>query len=672
MNTPTNDNWHVANQRYLMAALGVVREALERFKSECGDPIAESDQAHDAPSAAHREMVLASENLSSPSALDTLAELFNLSSFERNVLLLCAGIELDSSFSSLLTSLRSDPARPNPTFSLALATLPDAHWSALTPAAPLRYWRLVEFGEGHALTTRTLRIDERILHFLTGVQYVDERLSDIIEPVLAGSDLVPSHRKVADVLKQAWMQASGQPALPVFQLCGEEASGMSAIAAAACSELGLSLHILSAFALPEKLSELAELVRLWEREATLNASVLLLDCNDVDPSDAPRIRTITRLCETMRAALIISSRKRSYSIQRSLVDFDVKKPSQDEQHTLWQHTLGAQAENLNGPLSAVVSQFNLDTQTILSAGSELLRQVSNENTEDQESPIRLENALWDMCCAHTRPRLDDLAQRIQPSATWTDIILPEQQNETLREIATHVRHRQTVYGKWGFEAVCSRGLGISALFAGSSGTGKTMAAEVLANELRLDLYKIDLSQVVNKYIGETEKNLKRVFDAAEEGGAILLFDEADALFGRRSEVKDSHDRYANIEVSYLLQRMEAYRGLAILTTNMKSALDNAFLRRIRFVLMFPFPDAAHRSEIWRGVFPADTPTDGLDVNKLARLNVSGGNIRNIALHAAFLAAEQGEPVRMTHLSLAARGEYSKLEKPMSNAELSAW
>ena len=199
-----------------------------------------------------------------------------------------------------------------------------------------------------------------------------------------------------------------------------------------------------------------------------------------------------------------------------------------------------------------------------------------------------------------------------------------------------------------------------------------MAAEVLSNELALDLFRIDLSAVVSKYIGETEKNLSRIFDSAEGSGAILLFDEADALFGKRSEVKDSHDRYANIEVSYLLQRMESHRGLAILTTNMKSALDPAFLRRIRFAVQFPFPDAAQRAEIWRRIFPAATPTDGLDVKRLARLNVPGGNIRNIALRAAFLAAAAGQPVRMADLLDAARSEYAKIEQPLSEAEIGGW
>jgi SpoVK/Ycf46/Vps4 family AAA+-type ATPase len=239
-------------------------------------------------------------------------------------------------------------------------------------------------------------------------------------------------------------------------------------------------------------------------------------------------------------------------------------------------------------------------------------------------------------------------------------------------LASQVRHRMKVYETWGFSAKGRRGLGVSALFVGESGTGKTMAAEVLARELALDLYRIDLSAVVSKYIGETEKNLKQVFDAAEEGGVLLLFDEADALFGKRSEVRDSHDRYANIEVSYLLQRMEAYQGLAILTTNSQSALDKAFQRRLRFTVSFPFPDATQREAIWRRIFPAETPNCGVDYTKLAQLNVAGGNIRNIALNAAFLAAESKAPVGMLHVLQAARLEAQKIERPLSEAEIRGW
>ena len=268
--------------------------------------------------------------------------------------------------------------------------------------------------------------------------------------------------------------------------------------------------------------------------------------------------------------------------------------------------------------------------------------------------------------------MDELAQRIDGTPSWEDLVLPNAELQILRDVASHVRQRATVYEQWGFGKNGARGLGITALFTGTSGTGKTLAAEVLAHELRLDLYRIDLSTVVSKYIGETEKNLRRIFDAAEAGGAVLLFDEADALFGKRTEVKDSHDRYANIEVSYLLQRMEAYRGLAILTTNLKNALDTAFLRRIRFIVQFPFPDARQRAEIWRRVFPRETPVDGIAVDRLAQLTIAGGNIRSVALNAAFIAADACEPVRMTHLLRAARGEYAKLERPLTDAEVSGW
>ena len=252
------------------------------------------------------------------------------------------------------------------------------------------------------------------------------------------------------------------------------------------------------------------------------------------------------------------------------------------------------------------------------------------------------------------------------------MILPAMQKDTLRQLADQARLRMTVYETWGFAARGRRGLGISALFAGVSGTGKTLAAEVLARNLRLDLYRIDLSAVVSKYIGETEKNLKQVFDAAEEGGVLLLFDEADALFGKRAEVKDSHDRYANIEVSYLLQRMENFQGLAVLTTNLKSSLDKAFQRRLRFTVDFPFPGPQEREAIWRRVFPAHAPTSGLDFSRLAQLNMTGGSIRNIALNAAFLAAGASSPIVMEHVLRAARQEAIKAERPLAEAEIRGW
>jgi SpoVK/Ycf46/Vps4 family AAA+-type ATPase len=244
--------------------------------------------------------------------------------------------------------------------------------------------------------------------------------------------------------------------------------------------------------------------------------------------------------------------------------------------------------------------------------------------------------------------------------------------EQLGELADQVAHRARVYETWGFGPQLGRGRGITALFSGQSGTGKTMAAEIIAGHLRLDLYRIDLAGVVSKYVGETEKNLRRVFDAAESSGAMLLFDEADALFGTRTEVRDSHDRYANLEINYLLQAMEDYAGLAILATNRRSAMDAAFVRRLRFIIDFPFPDVEARREIWERAFPAAAELAGVDPEALARLELAGGSIRSIAINAAFLAAADGGPIRMPHIIRAAGREYTKLARPIGAAEFGDW
>ena len=668
MDKATHNTWDETNQRYLAGALATVRQALEQYAQAAGISFNRPEHSPDAHDAA-QSPALDTITMSAPPALDMLCAIFHLSPFERAVLLLCAGIELNGAFPALCAAAQGDPSRAYPTFSLALAALPQPHWSALTPDAPLRRWRLVEVHTSGGLTSSPLRIDEWILHYLTGLQHLDERLVGLVEPVRADSRLVPSHQALAQRLVSLWTQAAGDRLLAVAQLCGGEGAGKRAVAAAACDALELDLYALSAYALPASPVELEALIRLWEREAMLSGSALLLDCDDVETTDAPRERAIAHLVETVGGVLIVSSRERRRALQRPIICLDVHKPTAAEQRGVWRSALGAAAHSLNGKVEALASQFSLSMAAISSASSEVLGQLPQA---DCMTTDELHTLLWDTCRAQARPRLDDLAQRLEPAVSWDDLVLPELQRQVLRDIAVHVRQRATVYETWGFASKGARGLGISALFAGVSGTGKTMAAEVLAGELRLDLYRIDLSQVVSKYIGETEKNLRRVFDAAEEGGAILLFDEADALFGKRSEVKDSHDRYANIEVSYLLQRMEAYRGLAILTTNMKSALDIAFLRRIRFVVQFPFPDATQRAEIWRRIFPAGTPTAGLDIARLARLNVTGGHIRNIALGAAFLAADAGEPVGMAHLLRAARSEYAKLEKALTDAEIGGW
>jgi hypothetical protein len=638
-------NWIETNQRDLMAAIGEVRVALERA----------------AKGAAIEGTCNLEETSAAPSGVQALCSAFGLSRFERAVLLMCAGVELDVRFAAVCGAAQGDPARAFATFSLALAALPEPHWSALTPVAPLRHWRLVEYDQQPAasLLTSKLRIDERVLHFLTGIQYLDERLSGLLEPI--GSDqLVSSHQLVAREIAAIWAQDYGQP--PLIQLCGADPATRRAIVAAACSAHSLHLYGLAAEHVPASATELDAFVRLWEREMTLSAAALCVETDAVDRNDTKTVAPVSQLLELVRGVVVIAATDRWRPLRRPSVSVEVSKPTAEEQRNVWRSLLADTPVFVNGQVNDLVSQFSLTVPAIRASVRQALA------AGDGQAP----NArLWHACRSQARLRLNDLAQRIEPAAAWDDLVLPPAEKSLLREVAAQVAHRARVYETWGFAEKITRGLGISALFSGPSGTGKTMAAEVLANELDLDLYRIDLASVVNKYIGETEKNLRRVFDAAEDIGAILFFDEADALFGKRSEVKDSHDRYANIEVSYLLQRMEAYRGLAVLATNLKGAVDAAFLRRIRFVINFPFPDLAQRAEIWRRVFPAKTPTDGLDPIVLARLSVAGGNIRNIALNAAFLAAQSGEPVRMTHVLHAVRTEYAKLEKPLNEIRIEA-
>lgn len=649
----TGAAWPAANQRHLMAA---VAHVADRLRAHAGDAPRHDDDAADVGAF----------------ALDRLVDAFGLTPFETEILLLCAGMELDASIAGLCARAQNDAARPYPTFGLALAALPGAHWDALTPGAALRTWRLIELGSGGALVACPLRIDERVLHFLAGVSQLDENLASYVTPEPPAGELLPSQAALAAAIADLWTQTAHREAeLPAVQLVGGDSLTTRAIMVAACAQIGARPYSLPAAVLPSAPHELDALVRLWQREVVLSGAALLIDCVDLEAQEAARWGTVTRFAERVGGAIFLSTAERRPLPRRVTVGFDVARPAAHEQHALWQQMLGDAAPLLNGELERVVAQFNLNAPAIraVCAG---VAPAAEEARRTPQTGRRLGAALWQACRSQARPRLDDLAQRIRPVATWDDLVLPAAPRAVLHEIAVQVRQRATVYGRWGFGERSNRGLGISVLFAGASGTGKTMAAEVLANELELDLYRIDLSQVVSKYIGETEKNLRRVFDAAEEGGAILLFDEADAIFGKRSEVKDSHDRYANIEVSYLLQRMEAYSGLAILTTNMKTALDAAFLRRLRFTVDFPFPDHAARADIWQRIFPSQTPTHGLDAGKLAQLNMTGGNIRNMALAAAFLAAEDASPVTMQHIRRAAASEYRKVERVLSDQEVRGW
>jgi hypothetical protein len=638
-----SSSWCKQNQTYLSAQFASM---LHRLSPEHEDAarITELDKIAD---------TLRSQMLAPP-AIDVLSQLFKLTSFERSLLLLCAGAEMDSQLADACAQAQGHPQRTHVSFGLAVALFGDSHWDAITPARPLRRFRMIELQAGSNLTSAPLRIDERILHYLAGENALDQRLQWLLRlspfPEWTGAE----HRGIA--ARAAQLLQNDERYSPLVQLCGNDPQGQQDIAAFAAHELGRQLFVVSTEDIPALGAELDQFAFLWERESRMLAGALLIQAPPGELS-----RAVGHLVGRLPGPLFLATRE-PVRLDRDFVRFDANKPGPMEQRQLWRNALGESTQKFNGALDDLAEQFRLSARTISST-----RYLLSAEDGDLE-PV----TVWEACRSLARPKLEDLAQRIVPCATWDDLILPELQTQMLRQLAAQVRHRLKVHETWGFAGRGRGGLGVSALFTGVSGTGKTMAAEVLACELRLDLYRIDLSSVVSKYIGETEKNLKKIFDVAEEGGVLLLFDEADALFGKRSEVRDSHDRYANIEVGYLLQRMEAYQGVAILTTNLRSALDPSFQRRLRFTINFPFPDAVQREAIWKGVFPQATPTRELDHKRLAQLNVTGGNIRNIALNAAFLAAEAGTPVEMANLLEATRLEAQKIERPLSDVETRGW
>jgi hypothetical protein len=619
-----------------------------------------------------------------PSALAFLGQRLGLSLFEQNVLLLCAAMELDTRIADLCARAQGDTQKGFPTFALALSLFDDPAWDVLSPERPLRYFRLIEIHQpvAQCLTSSPLRADERIVNYLKGLNYPDDRLTSflaLMELDPGPATLAPSQSAVVEMILRRLKQTAEVAPLPPVQLLGADATSKQLVAQHAAVQLGRRLYRLPVELLPSASADLETLARLWQRESLLLPLALYLDAQEPDGTTAERLGSLGRFLARSNGVFFLGTRELVPRLAgRSPIALDVAKPTSAEQQIAWSEALGPSVKESPALLAA---QFNLNFPGIQQLAA-FARMEANGSADS------LPEILWDACCASERPRLDALAQRLELKATWNDFVLPAAETNLLRQISAQVRQRSKVYDEFGFARKMNRGFGISALFAGDSGTGKTMAAEVIANELRLNLYRIDLSAVVSKYIGETEKNLRRLFDAAEDGGAILFFDEADALFGKRSEVKDSHDRYANIEINYLLQRLESFRGLAILATNMKSALDTAFTRRLRFIVNFPFPGLSERRQLWQKVFPQRdvkrnlpyTPVADLDYERLARLNLAGGHIHNIALNAAFLAAadwEKGKKtgdtqkaplVTMPMILEAARAEFLKLDRPINAAD----
>ena len=662
-------NSNDGNSQYLAAALSWIRLRLERLANHDQPPTAPAKRpakaaamspADEAVEKAASELAKL-ERLDPPPSAVVLGRLLQLSRFEQNVLLLCAGMELDTQIARLCARAQDDPNRSYPTFALAMSLFDDAAWEVVSPERPLRYWKLIEVrpASGQALTMSPLQADERIVNYLKGLNQLDDRLSPLLFPLESPADVEvpPSVQSLVDQVTARLRQPT-ESLMPLIQLLGADGPGKQIVAYRTAAGFGRHVYRLSTDVLRGPVTEIDSIIRLWHRESILLPLALFIDVqeNDLQTDSASQV-PLNRFLARADGILFLGTRDFWPRLGRASYSVDVAKPTSAEQQAAWTKALGS--EDGNDP-RLLAGQFNLS----LAAIGEIAAAIRG----DDKNKDGLSGRLWDACRASVRPRLDVLAQRIDAKATWSDIVLPAAETGLLRQISGQVSSRGKVYGEWGFGKKMNRGLGISALFAGDSGTGKTMAAEVIANDLRLNLYRIDLSAVVSKYIGETEKNLRRLFDAADDGGAILFFDEADALFGKRSEVKDSHDRYANIEVNYLLQRLESYHGLAILATNMKSSLDTAFVRRLRFIVNFNFPGIAERRRIWESVFPPATPVGPLDFDRLSRLNLTGGTIHNAALNAAFLAASEESQVTMQLVLSAARTEMLKLDRPISEGD----
>jgi hypothetical protein len=642
----SSPDWQVNNNQYLTVAIHWLRLRLKRLAQSQETVTPEEIKAAEVK-------MTAAANFQPPPALILLGEQLGLSAFERSILLLCAAMEFATDIARLCAEAQHNPNQPYPTFALALSCFDAVSWDVVLPHHPLRHWQLVEIYQSgvQPLTASPLKADEKIVNYIKGINYLDDRLANVILPLNPWSGqaeilaLPPSQQNVAAAIARPIEQSRQHKHLPIFQLAGRDRQSKKAIVWQICQNLDLQLYRLPVELLPAHSQELNSLARLWQRENQLLPLALYIDTQDLDEKAE---RTLRQFLTRNQGIIFLDIRETGFSLDLPSLTFDIAKPTAPEQQQTWKMTLKSHEK---GHATQLANQFNLDCLEI----AKIAQSAATDNNFSSEQ-------LWHNCLASTRPHLDTLAQRLDTKATWDNIILPQEQLDLLHQIADQVRHRSLVYDQWGFRKRMNRGMGVSVMFAGESGTGKTMAAEVIANDLRLNLYRIDLSSVVSKYIGETEKNLRKLFDAAEDGGAILFFDEADALFGKRSEVKDSHDRYANIEINYLLQRIEAYQGLAILATNLKNSLDSAFMRRLRFIVNFSFPSVTERKIMWEKVFPPETPTDGLNFNQLAKYNLTGGNISSIAINAAFLAAQAGTPITMDLVMDATKAEFRKMDK----------
>ena len=570
----------------------------------------------------------------SPSPLNDLGERLGLSPFARATLLLACAPDLDSDVAQLLAA--RDPRHPWPTLALALGLFGPHDVAALAPDAPLRLLDLLHLGDEGALSLRPLYADERVVFALQGIDTLDRWLAQWLLPVPGQASAQPRPSQLAHELARALADDHD----PLVVLAGASAEDRYAHVLDAAALLHAQALRFAVPDMTQNEPDPIEFTRRWRREAALAPRILLME-------SAEWPARWLRALEQISTCVVAADTPPALGTRRSSTLLRLPGDDLAARFARWRASHPALAEDTAWQLAAEYRHA----------------------PERLNMPVADEAHAREACHALTHAGMTGLGERIETQVGWDDLVLPHEQTTQLHDLAAHAAARVMVGEAWGFARRAGRGNGIVALFSGPPGTGKTLAARIVAQAIGQDLYRVDLSRLVSKYIGETEKNLARVFDAADAGGAVLLFDEADALFGKRSEVKDSHDRYANLEIAYLLQRVEAFNGLAILTSNLDQALDAAFLRRLGFVVRFPFPTEAARRDIWARVFPAATPVAHYDPARLARLPLAGGHIASIAWSAACRAAYAGEAVKPEHLAAAARAECLKLEKPWQESWL---
>ena len=608
----------------------------------------------------------------SSSAIDQLTRGFSLDLTERMLLLFVAAWDLESGFQEVCSTILKSESLPSfPNSGQALFLLPEVKKRHFIPNNKLfRLHLLKPVAEESPFLETPLRLNRWVLYYLMG-EYVRDPVFPVnLHPKPISASLHPLPESYTSLLEQIILQwESAVEVPPLTQLCGTDAKAHHFIAAQACANSGYKLVHLKASAFLQDRLLMNQWLEQWKRESLLCSQVLLLEVTESDVRSAELSQTLTQLIETQQHPLIFSVSERLQEYPDAL-SLDINELTLEEQKQQWFYHLQDYAPQLKNDIGKIVAQFNTTLHNIHTITQRAITQI--ENPQERVTPKSLPELVWQICRTESRSRLEGLVERIEPKTTWDELILQADSQKRLIQIIGACQHRSTVYDTWGMGGKTHRGMGITSLFYGPSGTGKTTAAEIIAHDLALDLYRVDLSQVSSKYIGETEKNLKKIFEAAQESGAVLLFDEADSLIGKRSEVKDSRDQYANQTVGYLLQAMERYSGLAILTTNLPNSLDAAFNRRIRYRIRFEYPTPEQRVRIWEKNFPSTVPTLQLSFARLAQVNLSGAIIRKAATEAGFIAMADNEPVQMKHAYQAILGECLAEGRPLTDAEIRGW